>query len=309
MKSPNTKRLHKTRYGLYALIVLFLITGIFMFFPKEQTPSQDKELISDKKTVVESVPVIEKKITPVIPNQKTAFFSKEDGKPLLWYSIVNDSIRFYEEKGKDPVTGQDLVPVTSDILKKYKLIREVEKVKEKKDPKRFHKVNDLKIFKEKPKPKPKKEKRIGGIWNTSVVNTQKDDEVSLFIFNSENKIDVSLTRRFRSEFMERKYIVTDEIIYADEITKEIAENLQKSNVSYFEGNLKKYSDYICIAIADYSFKPNAYRNDLQDCTMQIKYFIYASDTAEILLSEEDKVIGSGQTKKTARLAAIEKFIL
>lgn len=173
----------------------------------------------------------------------------------------------------------------------------------------IYKAEKSTIIKNKKKAVIKKKIIRKTIWNTDLENQRNRDEVSLFIFNDINKLDAYLTWKFKSEFEKRSYFITPEIIFSDVMTTEIAINLQAKNINYFKGNLAKYTDYICIAKAKYSFTQNLYRDDYLDCTMDINYFIYSTTTGEILLSEKDKVIGSDQNKDKARKRAIEKFVM
>jgi hypothetical protein len=266
--------------------------------------------LENKTTSKIEKPIIEIKETPVeevTPSEQTEFFSKETGKALLYYAMVNDSITFYKTKGKHPITGEDLLLVTEAIIDSYKkrYVAVVEKPVKKKP---FKNVKGEIITKRK-KPKVKKKKTRGSIWNTTLENSNQRDEVSLFVFDAGNKIDLTLTERFKEEFEKKKYYITGEVIYYDVMTSEIATNLQNKNIDYFQGNLVKHTDYICYAKATYEYSQNILRDDFLDCTMKIDYVIYSSETGEVLLSEKDKVIGAGQNKKNAKLKAIEKFVL
>ncbi|MEQ6122739.1 hypothetical protein AAON49_00895 [Pseudotenacibaculum sp. MALMAid0570] len=306
MKSPKNKRFSRVKKQLYLLLLFpLLILSYSLFFSEK---NQAKPITKDT-LEVESSLQRENVLEEFVPNEETEFFSKEEGKPLLWYAMINDSIVFYKNKGNHPITGKPLKLVTEEVINKYKASLKPEKKLAVVVKKRDYKVNEIKIIKKKKKPVVKKKVKRESIWNTKLYNTKEEDEVGLFVFNQNNKIDAPLMNRFKKEFRKKGYFVTDQIIYSSEITHEIATHLKSSNVEYFKGNLKKYADYICIASVTYAYKPNAYRNDLTDCTMRIIYFIYDASSAQKMFSETDKVIGSGQTKKTAKEAAIDKFIL
>jgi hypothetical protein len=300
--------LEKLKFGksnrrLTFILVFFLcITCVTLvvvnsYLENETTSEVEKPIIEIKETPVEEV----------TPSEQTEFFSKETGKALLYYALVNDSITFYKTKGKHPITGEDLLPVTEAIIDSYKK-RYVAVVEKPVDKKPFKNVKGEIITKKK-KVKVKKKKIRGSIWNTSLENSNQRDEVSLFVFDVKNKIDSTLTEQFKKEFEKKGYFITEQVIYYDAITSEIADSLQNKNIDYFKGNLAKYTDYVCYAKASYSYSQNIYRDDFLDCAMNIKYFIYSSETGEVLVSETDKVVGSDQNKKTAKLRAIEKFVL
>lgn len=154
-----------------------------------------------------------------------------------------------------------------------------------------------------------KKKIRKSMWNPFVINTKENDEISLFIFNEQDKIDSILTNRIKSEFLKKNYTVTDQIIYSDQITPLIASNLKASKLDFFRGNLYRLTDYICIGIVSYKYKRNYFRKDLFDCTMDIKYYIYSASTGVVMFSEKDKIISTGKSKTMARLTAIQNFIL
>ena len=112
------------------------------------------------------------------------------------------------------------------------------------------------------------------IWNVDVVNIEDIEDMSLFTFDESDKIDSLLNEKIKDEFKKKNYFITDQIIFSDQITPEIAINLQLKNVDYFEGNLKKHTDYICVAIASYTYSQNKFRNDFTDCNMTVAYYIY-----------------------------------
>jgi len=284
----------------FTCVSLLVVHGIF----NETEDSQPSEEVTEIEEVIPEDPI---PVELVIPDEKTEFFSKEGGKPLFYYAIVNDSVRFFKTQGIEPATGQKLLPVTKEILEIYQ-----ESITSKEEiamvDSREYRVNEIKIIKKKEKPVEEKPKRES-IWNTELINSSTEDEISLFVFDDQNKLDSNFIEKLRSEFVKKDYFVTDEIIFSDMMNPEIAQNLKSANTKYFDYNLKKYTDYICIANVSYSYEENEYRNDFLDCTAKVRYFIYDAATGQEMFSEEDQLIGSGQTKNTAKKEAIQKFIL
>ena len=303
-KSKKQRSLLFLAFLCFTCVTLVVVNGSL----QEKSPSDivpTTEDVKEKITKESLVPV------PISPNAQTEFFSKEEGKALLYYSIVNDTVRFYAVQGKDPITGEDLLPVTQEIVDQYtKAVVKKKELAVSGAP--SYSVSEVKIIKKEKKviqPKKKKKPKRGSIWNTGITNSAFEDEISLFVFDENDRKDELLTQRLKEEFTKRKYFVTEDIIHADEMNNEIATHLKNSNIHYFEGNLKTYTDYICIGIASYSYGQNRYRNDLTDCTLQITYFIYDVATGEQVFGEQDKVVGSGQTKELARVETIKKFVL
>lgn len=310
MKSPKILWSGKSRRRLSLYLVMLLcFTCVTLVLVNSHLENKATQKAKESKENLKSK--IEESITEeIIPNEQTEFFSKEEGKALLYYTIVNDSVRFFKAEGTDPVTGQKLLPVTQDIVDQYQ-----ESVKPKNElaitDVKSHTVSEVKFFKKKEKKKTIIKKRIkrDGIWNNELINTTAQDEISLFVFNEQDQIDEALTKQFKDEFAKKKYFVTDELIYTSEMTNEIVHQLKASNTEYFKGKLKEYTDFICIGVVSYSYDDNPYRNDFTDCILKIDYFIYDAGSGEQMFAEKDKVIGSAQTKQKAKKEAIDKFIL
>jgi len=135
------------------------------------------------------------------------------------------------------------------------------------------------------------------------------EDISLFVFNSNNKIDNALSNRFIEEFDNKGYAAYPSFIVSNHLTLEVIHNLTSRNIDYFKGNLEKYVNYICVAKVFYSYGENVLRQDMLNCNMKVDYLIYSSETGELMLSESDLIIGTGFKKIEARKDAIEKFIL
>jgi hypothetical protein len=313
MKSPkkfwmNTSRKRRSLLLIFFLcftcVTLVVLNGIIgNKVALEHT--EPKEQMKKQESITEEVTPVEE----VTPDLQTEFFSKEEGKALLYYAVVNDSVRFFKTQGVDPVTGQELLPVTKKIVDLYKeSIAQKEKLST--TDTREYKVNEMKIIKkEKKKPTVKKKPKRASMWNTKLINSSQVDEISLFVFDESDEIDSLLTQRFKKEFDAKNYFVTPDIIYSDMLTPVIIDRLKNSDINYFEGNLKTYTDYVCIGIASYSYKESTFRNDFTDCTLQVDYFIYDAESGEKVFAEQDKLFGSGQNKKLARQDAVGKFVL
>lgn len=310
MNAPKKVWIGKSRKRLSLLLITLLcvtcvtmlvVNGIIADNSTTEEPEFETELeVSSSERVTP--------IEEIIPDSETIFFSKEQGSPLLYYAVVNDSVRFFSTKGKEPITGQELLPVTQEIVDQYK-----EQIAPKEElaiaDTREYKVNEIKIIKKEEKPVVKKKPKRDSMWNTKLFNSNQVDEISLFVFNESEQIDSLLTQRFKKEFDAKNYFVTPDIIYEDMLTPEIVSRLKNSDIDFFEGNLKKYTDYVCIGIVSYAYNENSFRNDLTDCTLRIDYFIYDAGSGEYLFTEKDKLIGSGQNRKLAQEDAVGKFVL
>lgn len=306
MNSPKTKRLPKVlKWLLLPFLLLLLSISYYLNTLSSEEPKEDKIPV-----VVEvQKEEIPEPVEQVIPDLTTQFFSEENkGKALIYYSIVNDSIKFFNREGVDPSTGEKLLPVTEQIVKRFKEEKEPKKKLAVVDTRNF-KVNEIKIVKKEKKKKVKKKPKRTSMYNTKLFNSNEQDEISLFVFNAKDQIDTLFVDQFKTEFNAKNYFVTPTIIYWDMLNPLIIDRLKNSDINYFDGNLKKYTDYVCIALVEYSYNANSYRNDLTDCTARIDYFIYDAGSGEELFSEQDKLIGSGQTKSLARKDAIGKFVL
>lgn len=152
-------------------------------------------------------------------------------------------------------------------------------------------------------------KKRASIWNEKAVNLANQDDISLFVFEGNHRIDTVLTRRIKAEFYRKNYNITPPIIYEDQITPLIADKLKKGQLDYFRGNLYRLTDYVCIAISNYTYAKNYYRSDLVDCTLRIEYYIYSASTGVVMFSEQDKIVATGINQKMAKFTAIQNFVL
>ena len=286
----------KKKKGRYILILL-LLTLVFFYVNKlTNTVSlqEDEFTISDEKEV------------------KTLQTSLDSIAILL--SINNeqlqDSLDAINMKLNQAIleTEEDTVSLSNKL--KNEVSKRTSKITEPEvSDKRTSKTIYGKILKNKKKKVIKNNIIRNSIWNVDVVNIEDIEDVSLFTFDESDKIDSLLNEKIKGEFKKKNYFITDQIIFSDQIIPEIAINLQLKNVDYFEGNLKKHTDYICVAIASYAYSQNKFRNDFTDCNMTVAYYIYSSETGENFLSEKEIFTGSAQNIKTSKKLAVANFVL
>ena len=286
----------KKKKGRYILILL-LLTLVFFYVNKlTNTVSlqEDEFTISDEKEV------------------KTLQTSLDSIAILL--SINNeqlqDSLDAINMKLNQAIleTEEDTVSLSNKL--KNEVFKRTSKITEPEvSDKRTSKTIYGKILKNKKKKVIKNNIIRNSIWNADVVNIEDIEDMSLFTFDESDKIDSLLNEKIKDEFKKKNYFITDQIIFSDQIIPEIAINLQLKNVDYFEGNLKKHTDYICVAIASYAYSQNKFRNDFTDCNMTVAYYIYSSETGENFLSEKEIFTGSAQNIKTSKKLAVANFVL
>jgi hypothetical protein len=297
MSQNPQKKKRRYRYVLLAF-VSFIFLSIVLFYCLEN--KTEIVVIPEKERTI----ILELVLKEVVTTPDTKFFSLQNKDPLLWFTRYKDEIVFFNKKGKHPISGDELLPVTNEVISEYKL-------KKKQDSTALYRVNvkgDIIASRYKKKVKLKKRIKRNPIWNTSLINKEERSETSLFIFNN-NKIDSYLTDKFKEEFQKKKYYITPEVIYYSELNKDIIQNIKTRKIDSLKGNFKNHTDYICTATASYSYSKNVLRKDMLDCKMKIEYAIYDVISKEIMLSESDEVTGTGITKKEARKITVNKFAL
>jgi len=62
-------------------------------------------------------------------DNNTVFFNPVDGTPLIYYYIMGDKVDFFNSNGRHPQYGEELLPVTTDFVKKY--LKQIEADKKK----------------------------------------------------------------------------------------------------------------------------------------------------------------------------------
>ncbi|MDG2276078.1 MAG: hypothetical protein P8L28_09580 [Flavobacteriaceae bacterium] len=286
----------KKKKGRYILILL-LLTLVFFYVNKlTNTVSlqEDEFTISDEKEVK----------TLQTSLDSIAILSSINNEQL------QDSLNAINMKLNQAIleTEEDTVSLSNKL--KNEVSKRTSKITEPEvTDKRTSKTIYGKILKNKKKKVIKNNIIRNSIWNADVVNIEDIEDVSLFTFDESDKIDSLLNEKIKDEFKKKNYFITDQIIFSDQIIPEIAINLQLKNVDYFEGNLKKHTDYICVAIASYAYSQNKFRNDFTDCNMTVVYYIYSSETGETFLSEKEIFTGSAQNIKTSKKLAVANFVL
>lgn len=286
----------KKKKGRYILILL-LLTLVFFYVNKlTNTVSlqEDEFTISDEKEVK----------TLQTSLDSIAILSSINNEQL------QDSLDAINMKLNQAIleTEEDTVSLSNKL--KNEVSKRTSKITEPEvTDKRTSKTIYGKILKNKKKKVIKNNIIRNSIWNADVVNIEDIEDMSLFTFDESDKIDSLLNEKIKDEFKKKNYFITDQIIFSDQIIPEIAINLQLKNVDYFKGNLKKHTDYICIAIASYAYSQNKFRNDFTDCNMTVAYYIYSSETGENFLSEKEIFTGSAQNIKTSKKLAVANFVL
>lgn len=286
----------KKKKGRYILILL-LLTLVFFYVNKlTNTVSlqEDEFTISDEKEVK----------TLQTSLDSIAILSSINNEQL------QDSLNEINMKLNQAIleTEEDTVSLSNKL--KNEVSKRTSKITEPEvTDKRTSKTIYGKILKNKKKKVIKNNIIRNSIWNADVVNIEDIEDVSLFTFDESDKIDSLLNEKIKDEFKKKNYFITDQIIFSDQVIPEIAINLQLKNVDYFEGNLKKHTDYICVAIASYAYSQNKFRNDFTDCNMTVVYYIYSSETGETFLSEKEIFTGSAQNIKTSKKLAVANFVL
>ena len=286
----------KKKKGRYILILL-LLTLVFFYVNKlTNTVSlqEDEFTISDEKEVK----------TLQTSLDSIAILSSINNEQL------QDSLDAINMKLNQAIleTEEDTVSLSNKL--KNEVSKRTSKITEPEETdKRTSKTIYGKILKNKKKKVIKNNIIRNSIWNADVVNIEDIEDMSLFTFDESDKIDSLLNEKIKDEFKKKNYFITDQIIFSDQIIPEIAINLQLKNVDYFEGNLKKHTDYICVAIASYAYSQNKFRNDFTDCNMTVAYYIYSSETGENFLSEKEIFTGSAQNIKTSKKLAVANFVL
>ena len=218
------------------------------------------------------------------PTNESQFFSKKNGKPQVWYTSYNNEIDFFNENGLHPITKEQLRPVTKEIVKEY--------VIEQKNVTATDKII------EKP-----------SIINTAIINTKNNNEVSIFIFDSVNQIDKAFSNRLKQELVLKNYKVTSMLIFPSQLTSEVIERLQVGDLNYFNNDLQKYTDFICVGSVYYEYSQSTVQADLAVCKMQVDYSIISTKTGGTIDMYSNSITGSHFSKTTAKNNAIKKFTL
>lgn len=294
-KKVKLKLKHISTLGLVGFLIITIISLciIYTLSNKENNSSENTEPHSSVTINTENFTVSD--INRIIPNRNTTFFDKNN-QPQIWYASDNNQLDFYNTSGKHPITNEQLQPITKKIIKTIFL--EKEKITPKKITAKSERyIENTKIIKE------------NSLFNTSIVNTKNNKEISLFIFDSINRIDQAFSNHLKQELIFKKYKVTPSLIFPDQLTLEVTNHLKSGDFKYFNDEIEKYTDYVCIGYVLYSFPKNTIREDMITCQIQVNYSIRSLKTGEIIDSFSKLNYGNGFSKFEAKNNTIKKFKL
>jgi len=284
-KSPIKLRSKNRFYGIniVGLVGIVAVVALALFFATLNNDNNAR----DKQELVPSITIntenfIVSDLNKVIPNQSTQFFDANN-KPQVWYASHNNQLDFYNTSGKHPVTNAQLQPVTKDIIKTIY----VEKNSFNKKEQSLIKISD----------------------NSSLINSKDKKEISVFIFDSLNKIENSFASQLKRELTLKKYKITSSLIIESKLNPEIIEHLKSSNFSSFDKKISDYTDFICVGEVVYSFRKNKLLSDKITCELQIQYSIVSSLTGDEIDSYSSIISGYGSSKSIAKNNTIKKFKL
>lgn len=266
---------------LFAGLCLVVILIIALKINKENNLPKNPEPLSP--ITINTEHFIVSDLNKIIPNENTQFFDTNN-QPQVWYASNNEQLDFYNIVGIHPITNKQLQPISKEIIETLFIERE----------------------KETNQPNVKKERSL---FNTSIINTTNNKEISLFIFDSINKIDNSFSNRLKQELTLKEYKVTPNLIIPSKLNFETIEHLNAGNIDYFNNEIKNYTDFICTGKISYSFSKNTILENRITCRIQIDYLIISSKTGEIVDSYSDLVYGNGLSKISAKNNTIKKFKL
>lgn len=264
-------------YALAVIVILSIVFGFLHFGNKNQTIQVNN-------------------IQQISPTKDTRFFSRETGNPEVWYTNYNDKIEFYNGEGYHPKTNEKLIPVNKDFIRTYFL----EKLPIEEDNRNPLPINEQNSNKN-------DDEKIS-IFNQFVQNTDKKD-ISVFVFDSIHKLENSFYNHLKKELTSKNYNVTPTLILPSKLNNTIVEHLLINDFSYFNENLLKYTDYICIGKVQYQFKKNTINEKMITCQLQIDYSIISLSPKKIEKSYSKMIFGNGFSKTSAKNNTIKKFKL
>lgn len=284
IKDENNKE-PKTLFVIAIVAVVGIVVALILSIQKEVPiiTKQPQNTTSHNNVSIENL--IVSLSDQVFPDENTSFFN-EEGKPKLWYASNNGQFEFYNKQGKHYQTKQTLKPVSIEVIKDYEKQLYTKPSVDKEDSNILDK---------------------GISFNTSLHNTPTKEELSLFVFDSLTNIDNFVQNKLAQE-LKKKYTITSPIISSSNLTKEIKDNLQSTNLGYFGNSLNNYTDYLCVGLATYSYT-NSKINDNIICHLMLDYTIVSTKTGEIIKTDLLEINARGATKTNAKQNTIKKIHL
>lgn len=279
-----------TTLGLVSIVSLALVSLVIVFSLSNKEKSNTSK--SSQPTItINTKNFIVSDINKIIPNQDTKFFN-DNNEPQVWYASYNNEYELYNTSGIHPITNKQLQPITKEIIKTVFVEKEVVKPKNIDEEIKETNVNSKE-----------------SLFNTSIVNTKNNKEISLFIFDSINKIDDAFSNHLKQELSNQKYKVTPNLILSSNLNSENIEHLKAGDLNYFNDKLQNYTDFTCTGNVSYAFSKSTIQEGQITCKMKIDYSIISSKTGETINTYNNLIAGNGSSKINAKNNTIKKFKL
>ncbi|MBC8757287.1 hypothetical protein H2O64_21635 [Kordia sp. YSTF-M3] len=263
-------------FGLITLVVIFVLSIIGM-----NNTSSSPITIHAKNFIVNDT-------NRIFPDKNTDFF--KDNTAKVWYTHYNGETEFYNTYGIHPVTQEPLQPVTERIVKTYLVDRkEVSHVPLEKEVKTDIKTPD-------------------DLFNPSVINIPNSKELSLFVFDSIQNVDASMTNYLKQQ-LSTNYNITSNLILPNMLNEDVIKNLLSGNIKFLGAKINRHTDYVCIGKVRYSFRQNKILKDKITCELHLEYSILSTDTGQVIDSYSQMFMGNGSSKTNAQTNTLKKINL
>ncbi len=276
------------RQFMFLFASLCLVAFVVIFALSKNSHNTEKENETPQITINTEHFVVSD-LNKIIPNQETHFFD-QNNLPQVWYASNNNQLDFYNTKGIHPITKEPLKPVTKEIVKTI-----------------F--VEKTELYENKDNEPESSFISTPYVLNTTLKNNPNKEQLSLFITDSNDKLDIDVTNTIKRRLKEKGYSITAPLVASSKLNQEVISNLQILNKDYFKAELSRFTDYLCIGAVTYNYSQSTISENLKTCKLSLDYSIISTNNGEEIDTFSKTISGTGSNEQSAKQNALYKLSL
>jgi hypothetical protein len=291
-------------WALAAIIGIVSIVGLYALYLMNKSDADLKSQIN-----IEAENIILNDLNRIMPNHNTQYFDT-NGFPKVWYSNYSDRIELFNANGLHPITKEPLKPVTKQIVERIKLDTNdepIDKAVFKRDAENKQETvvhNSISL-----KENNAIEKVTSSILNNHLLSNKSKNKLSLFIFDENQKLNISAMSSLKEQLREEGYSITAPLIASNKLNQEVISNLESLNSQYFGLAISHYTQHLCIGKITSSYDKSSLHNDLIKCNLSLAYTLIRTEDGFEIKSFSNNSVGVGINNSAAKQNALKKLFL
>lgn len=233
----------------------------------------------------------------IFPDSKTMLFL-QNGDPIAWYYRNRDSsLSFYNQPGRHPQYGIELLPVTHEIAEEFL--------------NNTHKKDKPITIKLSENQHPQKLNITDYLLSKSFRNTPQHIEIAVFIIDKETKELNNLVSKGLSDLFSSKGYAASSPFFSSNIIKEglYSDLFRSENKIAKASDLSAHIDFICIGEIQFStIEREAYNSKMFVTTIEPKIYLIDTKNNQILKTIDHTSEGAEYSISESRRVALSNLI-